>query len=130
MKKFVVLILLLFFAGVNKCYAAKFNFMVLPADLFVNTKKSHLIYPQSATIISNDIINQYNQHPDMSAIQIGQIRSYLERPENYRFKKEVQELLTNYQDNYVINYTTIQKLASIFKVKQVLFIGCNMDVQN
>lgn len=130
MKKFIILILFLFLSGVNQCYAAKFNFMVLPADLFVNTKKNYLIYPQSATLISNDIINYYNQHPDMSAIQIGQIRSYLERPENYRFKKEVQEFLTNYQNDYVINFTTVQKLASIFKVKQVLLVGCNMDAQN
>lgn len=130
MKKIIILVLFIFFACINECYAARFSFMVLPADLFLNTKRDYLVYPQSATLISTDIINYYNQHPDMSAIQIGHIRSYLERPENYRFKKEVQDFLTNYQNNYVINFATVQKLASIFKVKQVLLIGCNMDAQN
>ena len=66
----------------------------------------------------------------MSAIQIHQIKSFFEKPENYRYKKEVQKFLTDYKDNYAIDYNVVQKLASTFKVKQVLLISCNMDAQN
>ncbi len=129
MKKILGFILIIFFLSINQCYAARFNFLVLPADLFIKDTE-YLIYPKSANLISNDIINYYNQHPDMSAIQIHQIKSYFEKPENYRYKKEVQKFLTDYKDNYAIDYNVVQKLASTFKVKQVLLIACNMDAQN
>jgi len=129
MKKILGFILIILFLSINQCYAARFNFLVLPADLFIKDTE-YLIYPKSANLISNDIINYYNQHPDMSAIQIHQIKSYFEKPENYRYKKEVQNFLTDYKDNYAIDYNVVQKLASTFKVKQVLLIACNMDAQN
>ncbi len=129
MKKIWILILFLFLLGINQCYAAKFNFLVIPADLFVKDKE-YLVFPKSANLISTDIINYYNQQPDISAVQINQLRSYLERPENYRLKKDVQRFLINYRDNYEIDFNMVQKLAALFKAKQVLLISCNMDAQN
>ncbi|MBR1680888.1 hypothetical protein IJ707_03755, partial [bacterium] len=129
MKKFWGLILFIFLMSINQCYAARFDFLVLPADLFVNDKE-YLVFPKSANLISTDIINYYNQQPYMSAVQINQIKTYLEKPENYRLKKEVQTFLVNYRDNYAIDFNMVQKLASIFKAKQVLLISCNMDAQN
>ena len=129
MKKFLTLILFLFLLGINQCYAAKFDFLVIPTDLFVKDKE-YLVFPKSANLISTDIVNYYNQQPDMSAIQINQLRSYLEKPENYRLKKDVQKFLINYRDNYEIDFNMVQKLASLFKAKQVLLVSCNMDAQN
>ena len=129
MKKFWGIILFIFLISINQCYAARFNLLVLPTDLFIK-ETEYLVYPKSANLISNDIINYYNQHPDMSAIQIHQIKSFFEKPENYRYKKEVQKFLTDYKDNYAIDYNVVQKLASTFRVKQVLLIHCNMDAQN
>ena len=51
-----------------------------------------------ANLISNDIINYYNQHPDMSAIQINQIKSYFERPENFRYKKDLQKFYIDHPE--------------------------------
>lgn len=110
------------------CYAAKFNFLVIPNDLLLDSKND-IIFQKSASLIGADIINYYNQHPDMSAVPINRLKTYLERPENYRLKKEVQKLITDYQNNYVVNYATVQKLASKFGTKQVLMINCNMDAQ-
>lgn len=129
MKKFLGLILIIFFLSINQCYAAKFNFLVLPTDLFVKDTQ-YLIFPKSANLISTDIINYYNQQPDMSAIQINQIKSYFEKPENFRYKKDFQKFLIDYKDNYSIDFNMIQRLASTFKVKQVLLVNCNMDAQN
>ncbi len=129
MKKILGLILIIFFLTINQCQAAKFNFLVLPTDLFVK-EKEYLIFEQSANLISTDIINYYNKQPNMSAIQINQIKSYFERPENFRYKKDVQKFLSDYKNNYTIDFSMIQRLASTFKVKQILLINCNMDAQN
>ena len=101
MKKILGLILIIFFLTINQCQAAKFNFLVLPTDLFVK-EKEYLIFEQSANLISTDIINYYNKQPNMSAIQINQIRSYFEKPENFRYKKDVQKFLSDYKNNYTI----------------------------
>lgn len=129
MKKFLGIILTVFFLSINQCYAAKFNFLVIPTDLFVQDTQ-YLVFPKSANLISNDIINYYNQHPDMSAVQIHQIKSFFEKPENYRYKKDFQKFLKDYKDNYSIDFSMVQRLASTFKVKQVLLVHCNMDAQN
>lgn len=129
MKKFWGLILFLFLFCAQTCHAAKFDFLILPNDLFLD-KKNNLIFEHSASLIGSDIANYYNQHPDMSAVPISQVKTYLEKAENYRLKKEVQKLLNDYQINYVMNFATIQKLASQFNTKQVLMITCNMDTQN
>ncbi|MBR1942779.1 cell envelope integrity protein TolA [bacterium] len=129
MKKFFGLILFIFLIGLNQCYAAKYSFLVLPNDLFIN-QKEYLVFQQSAHVISTDIINYYNQHSEMSAVPINQVKTYLEKPENYRLKKDVQKFLTEYQNNYIIDYSIVQKLANIFGAKQVLLMTCNMDAQN
>jgi len=129
MKKFFGLILFIFLIALNQCYAAKYSFLVLPNDLFIN-QKEYLVFQQSAHVISTDIINYYNQHPEMSAVPINQVKTYLEKPENYRLKKDVQKFLTEYQNNYTIDYSIVQKLAKIFGAKQVLLMACNMDAQN
>lgn len=129
MKKFWGLILFIFLMCINQCYAARFNFLVIPTDLFV-TDKEYLVFPKSANFISNDVINYYNQHPDMSAVQIYQIKNYFEKPENFRYKKDFQKFLKDYRDNYSIDFNMVQRLASTFRVKQVLLVHCNMDAQN
>lgn len=128
MKKLFGFILFIFLMTTANCYAAKFNFLVIPNDLLLDSKND-IIFQKSASLIGADIINYYNQHPDMSAVPINRLKTYLERPENYRLKKEVQKLITDYQNNYVVNYATVQKLASKFGTKQVLMINCNMDAQ-
>lgn len=128
MKKFFGFILFVFLMTTANCYAAKFNFLVIPNDLFLDSKND-IIFQKSASLIGTDIINYYNHHPDMSAVSINRLKTYLERPENYRLKKEVQKLITDYQKSYVVNYATVQKLASKFGTKQVLMINCNMDAQ-
>ena len=129
MKKFLGFILFIFLICSSNCYAAGFNILVIPNDL-LNNQKDYLIYQKSASLIGTDIINYYNQQSNMSAVQINQVRSYLEKPENYRLRKEVYKMLEDYQANYTINFATIQKLASKFGAKQVLLISCNMDTQN
>lgn len=129
MKKILGIIFFIFLMSINTCYAAKFDFLVIPTDLFVQDKE-YLVFPKSANLISTDIINYYNQQPNMSATHINQVKKYLERPENFRLKKDVQKFLINYRDNYAIDFNMVQKLASIFKAKQVLLVTCNMDAQN
>ncbi|MBR2526263.1 hypothetical protein IKE67_07320 [bacterium] len=129
MKKFLGIILIVLFLSINECYAAKYNFLVLPTDLFVKDTQ-YLIFPKSANLISTDIINYYNQQSNMSAIQINQIKSYFEKPENFRYKKDLQKFLLDYKDNYSIDFNMVQRLASTFKAKQVLLVHCNMDAQN
>lgn len=128
MKKFFGFILFIFLMTTANCYAAKFNFLVIPNDLLLESKND-IIFQNSASLIGTDIINYYNQHPDMSAVPINKLKTYLDRPENYRLKKEVQKLITDYQKDYTVNYATVQKLASRFGTKQVLMINCNMDAQ-
>lgn len=128
MKKIWGLILFIFLMCTTNCYAAKFNFLVIPNDLFLDGKND-IVFSQSASLIGTDIINYYNQHPDMSAVSIDRLKNYLEKPENYRLKKEVKKLISDYQTNYTVNYSTVQKLASKFGTKQVLMINCNMDAQ-
>lgn len=128
MKKFFEFILFIFLMTTANCYAAKFNFLVIPNDLLLESKND-IIFQNSASLIGTDIINYYNQHPDMSAVPINKLKTYLDRPENYRLKKEVQKLITDYQKDYTVNYATVQKLASRFGTKQVLMINCNMDAQ-
>lgn len=129
MKKLWGLILFIFLIFSGNCNAAQFNFLVIPDDLFLN-QRDYLVFPMSATVISTEIVNYYNKHPQMSAVPVSQLRAVLNRPENERLKKETQKFLTNYQNNYVIDFNTVQKLASKFRVKQVLLITCNMDAQN
>ena len=112
----------------TNCYAAKFNMLVVPNDLFL--EQTNMVFQKSATVIGTDIINYYNQQDDMSAVSINQLRAYLEKPENYRLKKEVKKFLNDYQSGYVINFATVQKLASRFNSNKVLLINCNMDAQN
>lgn len=128
MKKLFGFILFIFLMTTANCYAAKFNFLVIPNDLLLESKND-IIFQNSASLIGTDIINYYNQHPDMSAVSINKLKTYLDRPENYRLKKEVQKLITDYQKDYTVNYATVQKLASRFGTKQVLMINCNMDAQ-
>lgn len=128
MKKIFGFILFIFLMMTANCYAANFNFLVIPNDLFLDSKND-IVFQKSASLIGTDIINYYNQHPNMSAIPINKLREYLERPENYRFKKEVQNLISEYGANYTVNYATVQKLSSRFGAKQVLMINCNMDAQ-
>lgn len=129
MKKLFGFILFIFLMTTANCYAAKFNFLVIPNDLLLESKND-IIFQNSASLIGTDIINYYNQHPDMSAVPINKLKTYLDRPENYRLKKEVQKLITDYQKDYTVNYATVQKLASKFGTKQVLMINCNMDAQS
>lgn len=129
MKKLFGFILFIFLMTTANCYAAKFNFLVIPNDLLLESKND-IIFQNSASLIGTDIINYYNQHPDMSAVPINKLKTYLDRPENYRLKKEVQKLITDYQKDYTVNYATVQKLASRFGTKQVLMINCNMDAQS
>ncbi len=129
MKKIWGLILFIFLIFSGNCNAAQFNFLVIPDDLFLN-QRDYLVFPMSATVISTEIVNYYNKHPQMSAVPVSQLRAVLNRPENERLKKETQKFLLNYQNNYVIDFNTVQKLASKFRVKQVLLITCNMDAQN
>ena len=129
MKKFLSFILFIFLIFSGNCKAAQFNFLVIPDDLFLE-QKDYLVFPMSATVISTEVVNYYNKHPQMSAVPISQLRTVLNRPENARLKKETQKFLTNYQNSYIIDFNTIQKLASKFRVKQILLITCNMDTQN
>lgn len=129
MKKLLGIILFIFFMFCQNCMAAQYKVLVVPTDLFVNAD-NYMIYPKSAEVISNEIINYYSKNPQMTSVMISQLRNYLNRPENSKFKKEIQKMLTEYQNSYIVNFSSIQKLAAKFKVKHVLLIGCTLDAQN
>ena len=129
MKKFISLILFLFLICSGRCWATQYNLLVLPTSIF-EEYTDYMIFPKSADIIATDIINIYNTHPQMSAVQLYQIKNSLNQSQNKYFKKEVVKMMHNYDVNYAIDYNTIQKLASRFRTKQVLLISCQMDAQN
>lgn len=129
MKKFISLILFLFLICSGRCWATQYNVLVLPTSIF-NDPVDYMIFTKSADIIATDIINIYNSHPQMSAVQLYQIKNSINNPQNKYFKREVVKLLHDYDVNYTINFNTVQKLASRFKTKQVLLISCQMDAQN
>lgn len=129
MKKFISFILFLFLICSGRCWATQYNLLVLPTSIF-EEYTDYMIFPKSADIIATDIINIYNTHPQMSAVQLYQIKNSLNQSQNKYFKKEVVKMMHNYDVNYAIDYNTIQKLASRFRTKQVLLISCQMDAQN
>ncbi len=129
MKKFISLILFLFLICSGRCWAAQYNVLVLPTSIF-EEYTDYMVFPKSADIIAMDIVNIYNSHPQMSAVQLYQIKNALNQPANKYFKREVVKMLHNYDVNYSIDFNTVQKLASRFKTKQVLLISCQMDTQN
>ena len=129
MKKFISLILFLFLICSGHCWAAQYNVLVLPTSIF-EEYTDYMVFPKSADIIAMDIVNIYNSHPQMSAVQLYQIKNALNQPANKYFKREVVKMLHNYDVNYSIDFNTVQKLASRFKTKQVLLISCQMDTQN
>ena len=129
MKKVLGLIIFIFLIICTNCHAAQFNVLVLPADMY-NDATYYMVYPKSAEIVSGEIVNYYAKNAKMSSVPINKVRAYLDRPENSRLKKEVQQLLTEYQNNYTINFNTVQKVSSRFKTKHVLLVGCNLDTQN
>ncbi len=129
MKKFISFILFLLLICSGRCWATQYNLLVLPTSIF-EEYTDYMIFPKSADIIATDIINIYNTHPQMSAVQLYQIKNSLNQSQNKYFKKEVVKMMHNYDVNYAIDYNTIQKLASRFRTKQVLLISCQMDAQN
>lgn len=129
MKKFISFILFLLLICSGRCWATQYNLLVLPTSIF-EEYTDYMIFPKSADIIATDIINIYNTHPQMSAVQLYQIKNSLNQSQNKYFKKEVVRMMHNYDVNYAIDYNTIQKLASRFRTKQVLLISCQMDAQN
>ena len=129
MKKFISFILFLLLICSGRCWATQYNLLVLPTGIF-EEYTDYMIFPKSADIIATDIINIYNTHPQMSAVQLYQIKNSLNQSQNKYFKKEVVKMMHNYDVNYAIDYNTIQKLASRFRTKQVLLISCQMDAQN
>lgn len=129
MKKFISFILFLLLICSGRCWATQYNLLVLPTSIF-EEYTDYMIFPKSADIIATDIINIYNTHPQMSAVQLYQIKNSLNQSQNKYFKKEVVKMMHNYDVNYAIDYNTIQKLASRFRTKQVILISCQMDAQN
>lgn len=129
MKKFISFILFLLLICSGRCWATQYNLLVLPTSIF-EEYTDYMIFPKSADIIATDIINIYNTHPQMSAVQLYQIKNSLNQSQNKYFKKEVVKMMHNYDVNYAIDYNTIQKLASRFRTKQVLLVSCQMDAQN
>ena len=129
MKKIISLILFLFLICSGRCWATQYNVLVLPTSIF-EEYTDYMVFPKSADIIAMDIVNIYNSHPQMSAVQLYQIKNALNQPANKYFKREVVKMLHNYDVNYSIDFNTVQKLASRFKAKQVLLISCQMDAQN
>ena len=129
MKKFISFILFLLLICSGRCWATQYNLLVLPTSIF-EEYTDYMIFPKSADIIATDIINIYNTHPQMSAVQLYQIKNSFNQSQNKYFKKEVVKMMHNYDVNYAIDYNTIQKLASRFRTKQVLLISCQMDAQN
>ena len=129
MKKFISFILFLLLICSGRCWATQYNLLVLPTSIF-EEYTDYMIFPKSADIIATEIINIYNTHPQMSAVQLYQIKNSLNQSQNKYFKKEVVKMMHNYDVNYAIDYNTIQKLASRFRTKQVLLISCQMDAQN
>lgn len=129
MKKFISLILFLFLICSGQCWATQYNVLVLPTSIF-EEPVDYMIFTKSADIIATDIINIYNSHPQMSAVQLYQIKNSINNSQNKYFKREVVKMLHDYDVNYTINFNTVQKLASRFKTKQVLLISCQMDAQN
>ena len=129
MKKIISLILFLFLICSGHCWATQYNVLVLPTSIF-EEYTDYMVFPKSADIIAMDIVNIYNSHPQMSAVQLYQIKNALNQPANKYFKREVVKMLHNYDVNYSIDFNTVQKLASRFKAKQVLLISCQMDAQN
>ena len=129
MKKFISFILFLLLICSGRSWATQYNLLVLPTSIF-EEYTDYMIFPKSADIIATDIINIYNTHPQMSAVQLYQIKNSLNQSQNKYFKKEVVKMMHNYDVNYAIDYNTIQKLASRFRTKQVLLISCQMDAQN
>ena len=129
MKKFISFILFLLLICSGRCWATQYNLLVLPTSIF-EEYTDYIIFTKSADIIATDIINIYNTHPQMSAVQLYQIKNSLNQSQNKYFKKEVVKMMHNYDVNYAIDYNTIQKLASRFRTKQVLLISCQMDAQN
>lgn len=129
MKIFISFILFLLLICSGRCWATQYNLLVLPTSIF-EEYTDYMIFPKSADIIATDIINIYNTHPQMSAVQLYQIKNSLNQSQNKYFKKEVVKMMHNYDVNYAIDYNTIQKLASRFRTKQVLLISCQMDAQN
>ncbi len=129
MKKFISLILFLLLICSGRCWATQYNVLVLPTSIF-EEYTDYMVFPKSADIIAMDIINIYNSHPQMSAVQLYQIKNSINQPANKYFKREVVKMLHNYDVNYSIDFNTVQKLASRFKAKQVLLISCQMDAQN
>ncbi len=129
MKKIISLILFLFLICSGRCWATQYNVLVLPTSIF-EEYTDYMVFPKSADIIAMDIVNIYNSHPQMSAVQLYQIKNALNQPANKYFKRDVVKMLHNYDVNYSIDFNTVQKLASRFKAKQVLLISCQMDAQN
>ncbi len=129
MKKFISLILFLLLICSGRCWATQYNVLVLPTSIF-DEYTDYMVFPKSADIIAMDIINIYNLQPQMSAVQLYQIKNSINQPANKYFKREVVKMLHDYDVNYSIDFNTVQKLASRFKTKQVLLISCQMDAQN
>ena len=88
MKKFISLILFLFLICSGRCWAAQYNVLVLPTSIF-EEYTDYMVFPKSADIIAMDIVNIYNSHPQMSAVQLYQIKNSLNQSQNKYFKKEL-----------------------------------------
>ncbi len=101
--------------------AISFDVLVLPADI-LETKENYYSFDEVSEIISNDIINEFNNSKGkIKSPDIYSVRAQLNQ--NPQLKQQTQIALSKYKYSNSIDYNTFKALGNAFNCKSVLIVS-------
>ncbi len=116
----ILLVILILITAPLKSFAADYNILVLPTDIF-NICDNYFCFPEPSEIAATYVINDLNNYKSVNLIDLSEIRAKLEKNEN--LKDKTIELLKDFEQTEKINFNTLTELSELFGTKSTIIIS-------
>ncbi|OGI03705.1 MAG: hypothetical protein A2Y25_08185 [Candidatus Melainabacteria bacterium GWF2_37_15] len=123
---YLKILLIIFLLSTQPVSAAQIMMFVSPINV-ATPNSTYSIYPNIATYISNDLINELNKNLRFSIPDLNSTDNLLMSQDLY---KKYGNFLKNYKDNGTIDYKMCSLLGEKLDVQKILLVSSGFSMQN
>ena len=125
--KLCLIILMLFFNGIQSEALVSFNVVVLPTDL-MKVCANYYCYPEVSEIVAGDVIDNFNNTGRINSPSLNYVRHILS--ENYELQKITEAVLAKYAKDKSLDFSSLKQISKAFNANSILIISNDVPIEN